>query len=241
MQIHFETHNDGPEAAKGLVAALVAIYGDSVLPNNVVTTGISARPVTLPATSAPAVTSSPAVIEEADSSPPAVDAATAFGASPVVDAATAFGVQLDKQGVPWDERIHSSTKAITAKGEWQRRRNTPDETFDTILGELKAQYSGQVPPPPASAPTVTSVAPSQTVAAAAASLTVPASTDDEPLTFVKIMMKTMNFQREGKITSDGVSNLLKSVGAADMVGLKDDATRKAFNALLDDHVSMNGG
>jgi len=45
--------------------------------------------------------------------------------------------ELDANGVPWDERIHSSSHKKTANGVWARRRNTPDETFDAVMNELK--------------------------------------------------------------------------------------------------------
>lgn len=42
----------------------------------------------------------------------------------------------DKSGLPWDERIHSSNKKLTAKGEWTRRRGVDDITFETVKAEL---------------------------------------------------------------------------------------------------------
>ncbi len=53
--------------------------------------------------------------------------------------------QLDKDGLPWDERIHSSNKKMTAKGIWTRRRGISDLQFDQTAAELK----GGVQPVPA--------------------------------------------------------------------------------------------
>lgn len=53
--------------------------------------------------------------------------------------------QLDSAGVPWDERIHASTKTTNKDGTWTRRRNTPDAVFDAVMAELKgAAPSGNV-------------------------------------------------------------------------------------------------
>lgn len=62
--------------------------------------------------------------------------------------------EVDSEGVPWDERIHSGAKSRTAKGAWTRRRNVDDITFAKISAELKASVAGNaapatnLPPPP---------------------------------------------------------------------------------------------
>ena len=79
----------------------------------------------------------------------------------IVDGQTATGAstqtpEVDKEGVPWDERIHSGTKSVTAKGTWTRRRNVDDITFAKISAELKASVAGNaapatnIPAPPSS-------------------------------------------------------------------------------------------
>lgn len=45
---------------------------------------------------------------------------------------------LDKEGLPWDERIHSSNHQMTAKGVWQRRRGITDEEYNRVKNELLA-------------------------------------------------------------------------------------------------------
>jgi hypothetical protein len=59
---------------------------------------------------------------------------------------------LDSAGTPWDERIHSGSKALTAKGIWQRRRNTPDATFNSVMAELSARSSAPAPQQAPAAP-----------------------------------------------------------------------------------------
>lgn len=43
----------------------------------------------------------------------------------------------DHNGLPWDERIHSSSRAINADGTWRYRKNVPDETKQAVEAELR--------------------------------------------------------------------------------------------------------
>lgn len=69
--------------------------------------------------------------------------------------------ELDKTGLPWDERIHSSNRKKTSKGVWTRRRGVQDFEFNKIAEELKAGQSAETAPavaPVAPQPPVTPVA-----------------------------------------------------------------------------------
>lgn len=55
-------------------------------------------------------------------------------------------IEADKQGVPWDVRIHSSSKKQTGKGLWAKRKNLPDGLYEQVTAEL---LSGQPQPTPA--------------------------------------------------------------------------------------------
>ena len=46
------------------------------------------------------------------------------------------GPTFDKNGLPWDERIHSSNHKLTDKGVWQRRRGITDMEFERVKNEL---------------------------------------------------------------------------------------------------------
>lgn len=78
---------------------------------------------------APSVFNTPAVGQQPIQSPDPVD---------LVD-------PVDKQGVPWDERIHSSSKKQSAKGLWAKRRNLAEGVYEQITAEL---LSGQPQPEP---------------------------------------------------------------------------------------------
>lgn len=64
---------------------------------------------------------------------------------------------LDKEGLPWDERIHSSNHQMTAKGVWQRRRGITDEEYNRVKAELLAPIALSPVEKPAPVAPVTSV------------------------------------------------------------------------------------
>jgi hypothetical protein len=56
----------------------------------------------------------------------------------------AAGVELDAHGVPWDARIHASTKSKKKDGTWTALRGLRDDTQkQQIEAELRAQAQGQ--------------------------------------------------------------------------------------------------
>lgn len=46
---------------------------------------------------------------------------------------------LDTAGLPWDARIHTSTKSTNADGTWRKRRGVSKEAYNTVMAELGAQ------------------------------------------------------------------------------------------------------
>lgn len=62
---------------------------------------------------------------------------------------------LDSAGIPWDERIHASTRTTKADGTWTRRRNTDDIYYASVMAELTEAAraaepaASPVPPTPA--------------------------------------------------------------------------------------------
>lgn len=45
---------------------------------------------------------------------------------------------VDKDGLPWDERIHAKSKATNADGTWRKRRNVDDATVAMVETQLRA-------------------------------------------------------------------------------------------------------
>ena len=88
--------------------------------------------------------------------------------SNVVNINSAVEVDDHGKGIPWDHRIHTSTKKKTQKDIWKRRPGIDDEDYDAIVAELKATMAapgpdattestttagtGAVPPPPVTTP-----------------------------------------------------------------------------------------
>ena len=64
---------------------------------------------------------------------------------------------VDKEGLPWDERIHSSNHQMTAKGVWQRRRGITDEEYNRVKTELLAPITLSPIEEPAPVAPVTSI------------------------------------------------------------------------------------
>lgn len=74
--------------------------------------------------------------------PPAPGPVSASGAAP-----TTSGVQVDSAGLPWDARIHASTKTMTAKNVWTRRRGVEDSLVVQVEAQLRAAMAVPAPPP----------------------------------------------------------------------------------------------
>jgi hypothetical protein len=64
-------------------------------------------------------------------------------ASPAAPAAPA--VQLDKNGLPWDARIHASSKAINADGSWRAKKMVDAAVVATVEAELRATMGAPSP------------------------------------------------------------------------------------------------
>ena len=70
---------------------------------------------------------------------PAPPAATTETAStPAPPAAAPEGVDVDREGIPWDGRIHSSAKTKLVKGDtWKIKRGTDPALVEQVKAELK--------------------------------------------------------------------------------------------------------
>lgn len=53
----------------------------------------------------------------------------------------------DKNGLPWDERIHAGTKALNADGTWKKRRGVDDATVAAVTDELTGAAPAPTPEP----------------------------------------------------------------------------------------------
>jgi outer membrane biosynthesis protein TonB len=94
--------------------------------------------------------------------PPPPAAAPAPAPAPAPAAAAPAGVTLDKEGLPWDARIHATVEGgggkITKDGLWRAKRGVSADAKAAVVAELKAALAAApapaapVPPAPAAAP-----------------------------------------------------------------------------------------
>jgi len=112
---------------------------------------------------------------------------------------------LDAAGLPWDSRIHASTRALLNDGTWRAKRGVSDELVASVVAELRALMSAgvsavpavsnaqpwpfavppapgqvQVPPPPVAAPIPVPEQPVSTVQAPVPPAPAPVAGDAFP-------------------------------------------------------------
>lgn len=114
---------------------------------------------------APAVPTAGVAVPSTGSLPPAPPVPTAAPAAP---AAPASYAELDSAGLPWDSRIHASTRTKIADGTWKLARGLDKAVVAQVLDELRAVMAGApaaspaapvVPPPAPPAPPAAPPAP----------------------------------------------------------------------------------
>lgn len=115
------------EDAKDLagLAALIAVIGMPVA---------DARPTRAPPPPPAEPLPSDALLE-------AAEAARLAGAGDEEDGepgVAADPASLDPDGVPWDARIHASTKTKNGDGRWKKRKKVPEIEYGKVFAELQA-------------------------------------------------------------------------------------------------------
>jgi len=74
-------------------------------------------------------------------------------AAPLAQTPHVTAADRDTKGLPWDARIHSSTKGKNQDGSWKKRKNLPsEEYYNNIVAELLSLPTGTGPTPAAPAP-----------------------------------------------------------------------------------------
>jgi len=112
--------------------------------------------------------------------------------------------EVDKKGMRWDARIHSSSKAKIADGTWKYRRGVTDEEIKRVEGELTGTIAPPPPPPAQPGPSI-------------AQLVDPA-VDPVALRqqFAQLMLKVAKSKGEGKLTAEEVTAALQPYGVASL-------------------------
>jgi hypothetical protein len=161
-------------------------FGNAPLPPEAVPVSAVVAPLpTVPAISIPApVPTAPAV----PSAPVAV-----VPSVPAVPASPASAVTLDSKGLPWDHRIHTSTKSTNKDGSWRQLRGSDPAVVAAVEAELRGALGRSVPAAPVAAPS--------------GNLTGVAATD-----FAAIMGRLMSLVASNRATQAGVLTLLQKHG-----------------------------
>lgn len=166
--------------------------------------------------------------------PPSFDTVTA-----VADGHSVVnGIAVDKNGIPWDDRIHSGgapEKRMNQDGTWKKKKGVDEATIAAIVAELKAfastpradATSAPPPPPPAvpadsvppppPAPADSGSAPPPPPPPAAAPATI-AGSPPERTDFGKHVAWVSTQQNAGKLTADEVNAVLQGEGLVNEQG-----------------------
>lgn len=112
------------------------------------------------------------------------------------------GATVDKTGLPWDERIHASSKAMNADGTWRSKRGVDPMTATQVEMQLR-QVMAAPPPSPSSVPDPPPPPPP--------SIPVPATAEAQNA-FVSLVGRASAAISAGKLTQDQLQKVVDSVG-----------------------------
>lgn len=137
----------------------------------------------------------------------------------VVANVIAAGGEVDSSGMPWDERIHSSSKEKNADGKWRYRRNLSPAIKTRIEAEIRASLSAS---PAAAVANVGAAAPQLSLPAvntAAPGLpALPGANIENPAFTAFVSFITANTTSPanpaGRLTADWVKQSLAAFGVA---------------------------
>jgi len=136
-----DPENEPPKTLKALAAFLNTMAGVEVTLGAVAET---VAPQKLPAVEGNARPDAPGASPGSTPPPPPV--------APAPDAQNIDSGDLDVNGLPWDARIHASTKGKNQDGSWKALRGVNKDIVPGIEAELRAALgnaaSSETPPPP---------------------------------------------------------------------------------------------
>lgn len=144
MRINIELDTESNTDLAGLTALIMALLGDT--PEDI------GSPIAAPAPPA-------ATIPPPPPAPPASESLIEAEAARASGAGAAFAAtagpsapDVDKSGLPYDERIHSSTKAVNQDGTWRNKRGVDPALVASVTAELRAASVAPAPPAPPAEP-----------------------------------------------------------------------------------------
>lgn len=105
---------------------------------------------------------------------------------------------LDKNGLPWDDRIHAGSRTKNADGSWRTKRGVDETLLANVTSELKALMG---------IPTAVSAVP-----APAPIADTPAAVVADRSAFVKLLTKASAVITAGKLSQEELNSAVISVG-----------------------------
>lgn len=167
------------------------------------TNGAPPLPPVTPTTSQPGAIAPPAALP----TPPAPAPVPVAAPAPAGSTSPAPGVELDAEGLPWDVRIHSSSKEKIANGIWKLKRGVANQAvwLNQIKDELRRAL-GNAPAPKSGWPfPVPSTTASQPATPA------PAASDAGAITMARLLPRVTAALDQGRLTADQAGQICAQV------------------------------
>lgn len=148
---------------------------------------------------------------------------------------------LDSRGLPWDVRIHSSTKARNADGTWRTKRNVDAALVPVVEAELQrlmaiaapvaAPQPPATPPMPPAAPVAPPMPPAAPVPPVPAPPPAPAG---QPNTFAELMTFLTPLMAQQRVTMETITGCLTECGIAalPLLGARQDLVPVVWTKIL---------
>jgi len=156
--------------------------------------------------------------------------------------------ELDQTGLPWDERIHSSSRTKTADGQWRQRRGVAPHLVKHVLSEH--DQSKKVPLPP-TIPIVVSKVKLKIPLPPAIPLIQESYIDPESLNpktnslqqpFIDITNRVKDLIKEGKLDRKVFQKLVLKAGLPSLASGRDHPELvEVLSDLVDEEILMGAG
>lgn len=177
-----------------------------------------------------------ATVTTSESDTPPIPPAVTETAQPSVNTNE---LELDGNGVPWSEDVHSKPAKLSTKGVWRKRRGVSDDAYNKYVETALAQLGTTAPPPPP--PPATTAQEPAAPAAPTPPPPPPATTTQEPATvsnddlqrfenwvpenFAQFMIFAMQLVTNGHLTEQERDMCLSANGLTEAAQLNSDPTK----------------
>lgn len=211
-----------PESAFGKPDEAAAAFGVPPAPLPLGATAAPSIAVVVPSLTVPAAM--PGITSTVAPTVPAPPAPTSVNVAPIAapqTASPAGGVELDKNGLPWDGRIHAGTKRKNADGSWTFKRGVDPALVVAVESELRQVMGATGAPfvPPASTVTVAAgstptptLAPAVVIPPPAAPSVTGEAPQDARQQFVGLVGRASAAIQAGKVTQAEVTQCCAAAG-----------------------------